>query len=58
MAPEVAAFILVQPRTWGYARLAEACRAVFGDDAPDADAIPVCPAVPSWPGRRVILPAG
>lgn len=39
MAPEVAAFIRTQPREWGYARLAEACRATFGDGAPDAEAI-------------------
>ncbi len=39
MAPEVAAFIRTQPRAWGYARLAEACRAAFGDGAPDAEAI-------------------
>jgi hypothetical protein len=39
MAPEIAAFIRAQPRAWGYARLAEACRAAFGGCAPDAEAI-------------------
>jgi hypothetical protein len=39
MTPEVAAFIRAQPRSWGYARLAQACRAAFGDDAPDAEII-------------------
>lgn len=39
MTPEVAAFIRAQPRSWGYARLAQACRAAFGDDAPDAETI-------------------
>lgn len=39
MAPEVASFIRAQPPEWGYARLAEACRAAFGDAAPDRDAI-------------------
>jgi hypothetical protein len=41
MVPEVAAFIRAQPPAWGYARLAEACRAAFGDAAPDAEAIRV-----------------
>jgi hypothetical protein len=37
--PEVAAFIEAQPRAMGYSQLAEACRARFGDTAPNADAI-------------------
>ena len=37
--PEVAAFIRAQPADWGYSRLADACRARFGDAAPDAAAI-------------------
>lgn len=55
MDRKVAVFIRDLPSDWGYARLAEACRAAFGEAAPDADAIRawwLTEGRPTWaPGR-------